>query len=73
MVVNSVKPVLQDLLSSRRWFAPLGSENSHFFKFFTKIIECTAADAAAARSVMTAALVRLPTTPPPLHWQPALL
>ncbi len=30
--VNSVNLVFLDLLSSRRWFAPLGSENSHFFK-----------------------------------------
>ncbi len=37
-LVNSVNLVLLDLLSSRRWFAPLGSENSHFFKWlFTKM------------------------------------
>ncbi len=36
--VNSVNLVLLDLLSSRRWFAPLGSEYSHFFKWlFTKM------------------------------------
>ncbi len=36
--VNSVNLVLLDLLSSRLWFAPLGSENSHSFKWlFTKM------------------------------------
>ncbi len=36
--VNSVSLVLLDLLSSRRWFTPLGSKNSHFFKWlFTKM------------------------------------
>ncbi len=38
--VHSVNPVLPDLLSSRRLFAPglLGNENSHFFKWlFTKM------------------------------------
>ncbi len=37
-LANSVNLVFLDLLSSRRWFAPLASENSHFFKWlFTKM------------------------------------
>ena len=36
--VYSVNLVFLDLLSSRLWFTPLGSDNSHFFKWlFTKM------------------------------------
>ena len=36
--VQSLNLVLLDLLSSRLWFTPLGSDNSHFFKWlFTKM------------------------------------
>ncbi len=34
--VNSVNLVLLDLLSSRLWFTPLGSDNSHFFKWLSR-------------------------------------